>query len=189
MCFLKSCLSPAFGGLQITLHPSPRCTPQPSNLPSSTSYPAGSSAIVGPGFALQNSTAQHFASQSNPRDLLHQSLDAEVFQHHSASKGSHCKPQTAGGKAELLLSQQRHFAWWWESSSQHPFGFSHCPLGFSHHFPAPAQQGGVSFHKDLFLTTASLGAGWVSGNSFQRLGVLPGWGHSSGRGRGPAGPR
>lgn len=30
------------------------------------------------------------------------------------------------------------------------------------------------FVSPLFLTTASLGAGWVSGNSsFQRLGVLP----------------
>lgn len=33
MCFLKSCLSPAFRGVQITLHPSARCTPQPSSPP------------------------------------------------------------------------------------------------------------------------------------------------------------
>lgn len=109
------------------MHP---LTFQPRFQPSSTSHPAGSRATVGPGFALQNSTAQHFASQSSP-DLLHQSLDAERFSSTIQHPKAHTAiPRQQGGWQGLLLCQQRHLAWWWESSSQHSFGFSPCPLGF-----------------------------------------------------------
>lgn len=175
--------------MQIILHPSPRCTRQPSsppsNLPSSTSHPVGSSAP-----SLLCRIPQHSTLPLSQIEIYcTKAWMQRGFPAPFSIQRLVVQAQNSRGKGRIpALPTKGTLCGGGRAVPDIPLASPPVPLG---HLTLSLFQLSREdlFHKDLFLTTASLGAGWVSGNSsFQRLGLLPGWGHSSGGGRGPAGP-